>query len=211
MFIHEKSKHLTYLIAHFIGLEQPFPKLFSLNKITEQMDIGKIPLSIHMDLSKAFDTLDHSILLSKLAYYGIGRDMCNNLLKSYLTDRYQYVEYKSARSPTKSIITGVPQGSILGPLLFLIYINDLPMVSQIFDMIMYADDTTLYCNINRDISDQDINAELKKVSDWLCSNKLSLNVKKTKCMVFHTAQRKVAYPILTLNNIEIERVTQLIS
>ena len=123
------------------------------NKITEQMDIGKIPLSIHMDLSKAFDTLDHSILLSKLAYYGIGRDMCNNLLKSYLTDRYQYVEYKSARSPTKSIITGVPQGSILGPLLFLIYINDLPMVSQIFDMIMYADDTTLYCNINRDISD----------------------------------------------------------
>ena len=178
------------------------------NKITEQMDIGKIPLSIHMDLSKAFDTLDHSILLSKLAYYGIGRDMCNNLLKSYLTDRYQYVEYKSARSPTKSIITGVPQGSILGPLLFLIYINDLPMVSQIFDMIMYADDTTLYCNINRDISDQDINAELKKVSDWLCSNKLSLNVKKTKCMVFHTAQRKVAYPILTLNNIEIERVTQ---
>ena len=160
------------------------------NKITEQMDIGKIPLSIHMDLSKAFDTLDHSILLSKLAYYGIGRDMCNNLLKSYLTDRYQYVEYKSARSPTKSIITGVPQGSILGTLLFLIYINDLPMVSQIFDMIMYADDTTLYCNINRDISDQDINAELKKVSDWLCSNKLSLNVKKTKCMVFHTAQRK---------------------
>ena len=124
------------------------------NKITEQMDIGKILLSIHMDLSKAFDTLDHSILLSKLAYYGIGRDMCNNLLKSYLTDRYQYVEYKSARSPTKSIITGVPQGSILGPLLFLIYINDLPMVSQIFDMIMYADDTTLYCNINRDISDQ---------------------------------------------------------
>ena len=77
-----------------------------------------------MDLSKAFDTLDHSTLLSKLAYYGIGRDMFNNLLKSYLTDRYQYVEYKSARSPTKSIITGVPQGSILGPFLFLIYINE---------------------------------------------------------------------------------------
>ena len=161
-----------------------------------------------MDLSKAFDTLDHSILLSKSAYYGIGLDMCNNLLKSYFTDRYQYVDYKSARSPTKSIITGVPQGSILGPLLFLIYINDLPLVSQIFDMIMYADDTTLYCNINRNISDQDINAELKKVSDWLCSNKLSLNVKKTKYMVFYTAHRKVTYPILTLNNIEIERVTQ---
>ena len=158
-----------------------------------------------MDLSKAFDTLDHSILLSRLAYYGIGLDMCNNLLKSYLTDRYQYVDYKSARSPTKSIITGVPQGSILGPLLFLNYINDLPLVSQIFDMIMYADDTALYCNINRNISDQDINAELKKVSDWLCSNKLSLNVKKTKYMVFHTAQRNVTYPILTLNNVIIEQ------
>ena len=73
---------------------------------------------------------------------------------------------------------------------------------------MYADDTTLYCNISRDISDQDINAELKKVNDWLCSNKLSLNVKKTIYMVFHTAQKKVTYPILTLNNMEIERVTQ---
>ena len=77
-----------------------------------------------------------------------------------------------------------------------------------FDMIMYANDNTLYCNSNRDIGDRDINAELKKVSDWLCSNKLSLNVKKTKCMVFHTAQRKVNYPFLTLNNIGIERVTQ---
>ena len=161
-----------------------------------------------MDLSKAFDTLDQSIQLSKLAYYGIGRDMYNNLLKSYLTDRYQYVEYKGTRSPTRSIITGVPQGSILGPLIFVIYIHDLLLVSQTFDMIMYADDTTLYCTINHDISDQDINAELKKVSDCLCSNKLSLNVKKKKYMVFHTAQRKVKYPILTLNNIEIERVTQ---
>ena len=129
-------------------------------------------------------------------------------MKSYLSNRYQYVEYKGARSPTKSIITGAPQGSILGTLLFLIYINDLPLVSQIFEMIMYADHTTLYCNINRDNSDQDINAELKKVSDWLCSNKLSLNVKKTKCMVVHTAQRKVTYPILTLNNMEVEKVTQ---
>ena len=83
----------------------------------------------------------------------------------------------------------------------------MPLVRQIFDMIMYANDTTLYCNINRDISDQDIKAELKKVSDWLCSNKLSLNVKK-KYMAFHTAQRNVKYPILTLNNIEIKRIIQ---
>ena len=86
--------------------------------ITEQMDTGKILLNIYMDLLKAFDSLDHSMLLSKLAYYGLGRDICNNLLKSYLTDRYQYIEYKGTRSPTRSIITGVPQGSILGPSCF---------------------------------------------------------------------------------------------
>ena len=76
-------------------------------------------------------------------------------------------------------------------------------------MIMHADDTTIYCNINRDISDQDINAQLNKVSHWLCSNKLSWNVKKTKYMLFHTAQRKMKHPILPLSNVEIERVTQL--
>ena len=75
-------------------------------------------------------------------------------------------------------------------------------------MIMYADDTTLYCNINRDTSDQDISDELQKVSNWLYSYKLSLNVNKTKYKVFHSAQRQVMYPILTLNIIEIERVTQ---
>ena len=97
-----------------------------------------------MDLLKAFNTLDHSILLSNLAYHGIGRDMCNNLMKDYLADRYQHVEYKGTGSLTTSIITCVSQGSILGALLFLIYINDLPLVSQIFDLIMYADDTTYY-------------------------------------------------------------------
>ena len=108
----------------------------------------------------------------------------------------------------KSILIDMPQGSILGPLLFLIYINDLPRVSRVFSMLMYADDTTLYCNINKANSDIILNNELCKISDWLFSNKLSLNVKKTKYMGFHTPQKRVTYPTLKLNNANIERVSQ---
>ena len=96
----------------------------------------------------------------------------------------------------------------MGPLFFLIYINDLPTVSHIFNMLMYADDTTLYCNFSENVSSDIINFELNKVYDWLTSNKLSLNVKKTKYMVFHTSQRIINYPPLKINNIQIDRVTQ---
>ena len=174
--------------------------------ITE-MDRNRVPTNIYIDLSKAFDTLNHSILLEKLEYYGIA-DNSLSLLHNYLTDRCQYVEYNGHRSNTLPISTGVPQGSVLGPLLFLIYINDLPMVSDIFNMMMYADDTTIYCNIDQNVSDEVINMELSKVSQWLAANKLSLNVANTKFMVFHMHQKAVTYPDLYLNGNKIERVTQ---
>ena len=146
-------------------------------------------------------------MLSKLDHYGI----CGNehaLFTNYLSDRHQYVEYNDTISATNSISTGVPQGSILGPLLFLIYINDLPLVTTVFDMLMYADDTTLYCNISQNIDEFKINRELEKITVWLASNKLSLYVKKTKCMVFHIIQKKVEYPTLKINDTNIEQVTQ---
>ena len=131
--------------------------------LISQLDKNNTPINIYIDLSKTFDTLDHQKLLSKLEYYGV-TGTANTLFSNYLCNREQYVEYNGAKSNTFKISTGVPQGSILGPLLFLIYINDLPSVSNIINMLMYADDTTLYCNFNKDINKMIINRELYKVS-----------------------------------------------
>ena len=175
--------------------------------LIKDMDNYKIPTTVLIDLSKAFDTLNHDILLSKLGYYGVsGVEL--RLLSNYLSDRVQYVEYLGAISQSRSIGVGVPQGSILGPLLFLIYINDLPNSSDMFNILMYADDTTLFCNFDTTCNSEKINSELEKIYRWLCSNKLSLNVGKTKFACFHTAQRIVAYPELKINNVIIDRVTE---
>ena len=117
--------------------------------LIKDMDNYKIPTTLLIDLSNAFDTLNHDILLSKLGYYGVsGVEL--RLLSNYLSDRvqYMYVEYLGAISQSRSIGVGVHQGSILGPLLFLIYINDLPKSSDMFNILMYADDITLFCNFD---------------------------------------------------------------
>ena len=107
------------------------------------MDANEIPLNVYIDLSKAFDSLNHKILLSKLKFYGV-TGLSLDLLYSYLSNRKQCTLYNSTFSDFIGIKQGVPQGSILGPLLFSIYINDLPSSSNLFDFLMYADDTTLF-------------------------------------------------------------------
>ena len=174
--------------------------------LTNEMDNFNVPVSIYIDVSKALDSLNHSILLNKLRHYGISG--CSyELFCSYLSNRLQFVDFNGKMSTKLAISTVVPQGSVLGPLLFLIYINDLPLVSNIFTMLMYADDTTLYCNVNPNVSDDLLNCELSKICDWLGANKLALNVSKTKYLVFHTANKHVAYPKLNINGNNIERVT----
>ena len=155
----------------------------------------------------AFDTLDHNILISKLSFYGInGRAL--ELIRSYLSDRFQFVVYEDINSDFMQIKCGVPQGSILGPLLFIIYMNDIQFSSEHFDMVIYADDTALCTTLNGESSCQDkLNAELKLINRWLKINKLSLNVSKTKAMLFHMPQKKVTYPTLKIDNHNIEFVS----
>ena len=180
-----------------------------LDHLITQIDKFRVPTNIYIDLPKAFDTLNHNILLQKLKYYGITGTSVN-LLQSYLSERYQYVEYNEHRSNTLPISTDVLQGSLLGPLLFLIYINNLPMETDVFNMLMYVDNRSLYCNINQNVSEGAIKNELLKVSQWLAAKKLSLNVGKTKFMVFQMHNKVVSYPDLHLNGNKIERVTKFI-
>ena len=153
-----------------------------------------------MDLSKAFDTLNFNILLNKLLYYGIN-GIFLSLIRSYLTNRFQYVQFENSESDLLEIKTGIHQGSILGPLVFSIIINDLVNSSNKFKFLMYADDTTIYFNLedfpieNREVL---INDELEKVNKWLKLNKLAVNVDKTKS-TFH--KRRPVTPIqFSMNN-----------
>ena len=179
------------------------------DRIHEYIDRGNDPFAIFLDLSKAFDTLNHDILIHKLKYYGFNT-LALNLCESYLKERKQYVEYDKTKSEITVLDTGVPQGSILGPLLFIIYVNDLPNVCTNFIPIMYADDTTLLsCRQvfapNGDIENS-ISNELIKYVNWLNANKLSLNVAKTKIMSFRTPQKKTHPLDIKLNGENIVQV-----
>ena len=145
-------------------------KEFLMNKLDQK----EITAVLFLDLQKAFDTVDHDILLKKLYHYGV-RGKAHNLLKSYLSGRTQRTKIKNIFSELVSILWGVPQGSVLGPLLFLIYINDLPNASELFTW-LFADDTALALSSDN-IHDLEarFNCEVNKVQNWLLANRLSVH------------------------------------
>ena len=190
---HNTNQPLVHILKHIYD---------GFNKENSEFTIG-----IFLDLKKAFDTVEHSILLEKLSHYGF-RGITNTWFKNYLMDRTQYVSIDNVQSKVTSVSCGVPQGSVLGPILFLLYINDLPESTHFFSS-LFADDTCLFkssSDVNSLINDA--NQEMSKVSNWFQANKLTLNIDKTKYMIFKTKNMKFndCNFILKLGNKNIERV-----
>ena len=161
------------------------PLIQFLEKIYEGMnkDNPEYTIAIFLDLNKAFDIVGFEILLKKLNPYGF-RDNTNLWFRNYLTNRTQYISVRDFVSSCKEILCGVPQGSVLGLLLFLLYINDLPDCTLFFTS-LFADDTGFLKSFNNlETLFQNANHELSKASYWFQANKLTLNVSKTKYIVF---------------------------
>ena len=157
-------------------------------------------LGVFIDLQKAFDTVDHEILLKKLNHYGI-REVANDWFRSYLNNRKQFVRIEDSESDTATINIGVPQGSVLGPLLFLLYINDLHFCIKHSKTRYFADDTYLLLVIKslKQLK-KHMNHDLKHLYNWLIANKISLNKDKTETVLFRHPNKKLDYDLkLKLN------------
>ena len=181
-------------------------------QIKEAIDHGKLPIGVFIDFQKAFDTVNHEILLSKLCHYGI-RGVPNQWFSSYLTNRKQFVSINGQSSKLKAVKHGVPQGSVLGPLLFLIYINDLHTSIKFSTTRHFADDTNLLYIVEKKPRNQNIvrnlNIDLKLLNHWLLANKISLNDTKSELIFFRKKGTSIPEVNIQLNGIKLVHSSEI--
>jgi len=180
-------EHFSLLGYCQFGFRQSFSTVDAISEFLDRVcvavDSKQYFLSVFIDFQKAFDTVDHDILVRKLSLLGF-RGPINDWLRSYLSNRKQYVSINNTCSRTLDVGRGVPQGSVLGPLLFNLYISDMYAATNL-GVIHYADDTTVYyTGVDIPTVVQCVNDEMLKIDKWLCANKLSLNAAKSKVMLF---------------------------
>ena len=175
-----------------------------LETIYQYLDQSKAIQTIFLDFSKAFDTVNHQILLNKLPFYNFNESAVN-LIKSYLSNRKQYVKIQTESSAMQTITMGVPQGSVLGPLLFLIFINDLVKVSPAFKYVLFADDTNLLSQ-----NPETTQSELLKIHQWCLANKLVINFSKTMQIIFRNPQKTIDQETFILPTIALVQETKFL-
>ncbi|CAB4014485.1 Hypothetical predicted protein [Paramuricea clavata] len=196
--LHQLTSYLT--TNHRLSVHQSGNKtwhstetslIHSTDSILKAIAQKKVTAVILSDMSKAFDSINHNILLAKLKDVGVS-SRCLGCFKSYLSERYQAVRINSTLSEKLPVASGVPQGSILGPLLFSIYLNDLPSVAKSCSSESYVDDTKLFLSFrinDSNIALTDLNEDLIRMRNWCFDNLLLLNPDKTKLMVYAEAAK----------------------
>ncbi len=180
----------------------------TIDKWNVDIDNGNYIGAVFIDLSKAFDMVNHKILINKLSAIGVQGVECK-WFKSYLSDRTQCVSINGAKSNPCNIISGVPQGSILGPLLFLLFINDMPEYVKHSTVDMYADDTLIYVShTDVNVIEKCLNEDLESIAKWLDNNHMKANVSKTKVMLLGTPNKisKVNQINIVMNGTDVENV-----
>lgn len=177
------------------GISTEMALIDAVDKVYDALGKKLTTVGVFLDLSKAFDTIDHEILISKLSHYGI-RGTSLSWFKSYIHNRKQFTLFNGESSDLLDIKCGVPQGSILGPLLFILYVNDICNVPTASSLVLFADDTNIFFSGDNPKSlENSIINELDKFYDWFKANKLSLNIDKTNYMVFGKPQQKFNFRI----------------
>lgn len=211
------SKDLQFKIKHVISAHQHgfcSGKSISTNLLTLTSHISaafrdKLQTDVgYFDFSKAFDQINHKILLRKLSNYGFSKSYVT-WISSYLRGRSQRVLFKSSKSKLINVYSGVPQGSHIGPLLFLLFINDLPLYLEHCDILLYADDAKLYLSHKSSESCDYLQKDFDNMCKWCDINCLNLNIKKCKVMTFCRNNRKIEFQY-KLNNVSVDRVDSFV-